>query len=262
MSNDIELQRDQAKLRKRNREYLEKFVSEYFESAYSKISSKYETLLLSELFDPEDLQEKRKFLKDHFARIKKERPLFYDSPYHFFSSIKVENGVFKYCIDEILRNTNDLVNEIYPTLDIKTGQSASFQFFTGSLRTSAEKVYLKNLLEVNSITFNPAVFNCIKVQEFFELSLYKNWLSRIEDCKPQLSYIYKRLKGSGSYIETNDPGSIICTSKVFMNYWNSLNHPFKIEERKNSNISLHNEPGFSHKSNFDAFLQDFLTRNA
>ncbi|MFV8280601.1 hypothetical protein ACNKXS_03605 [Christiangramia marina] len=146
LGNDIDLIKDQESRREQNRVYLRSVLKTYFNNAYSDFSKKYETLIAANLLDPSDQKELKLLIKKEFDRLNVAKPYWSEhGSYSYFGCISINNEQFTYNSKELLNSAKELINKIYPLLkdDINT---VGFSQWMGSIRNTAEKVYLKKIL--------------------------------------------------------------------------------------------------------------------
>ncbi len=106
-----------------------------------------------------------------------------------------------------------------------------------------------------NFTPNLTVFKNLESHKFFDF-LYNDWLKKIENCRPQLSYIVSAMRKEERSKTVNNL-RIICPLKDFAEFWNtSYSHTFKLTFEK-SKLNLQDEPSNKHEALFDAHKEYF-----
>lgn len=138
---------DQNKLRQQNIEYLKKFCLEFFNERFNVLENLYKEYLKSKVFDISDLKEVKEFLKNNYKKLDEKQ----HNQDRFIKNITLENGVFKYSINDILIDSNakSVIENIYPTLEIslKHVTPQNWIVLINDLLNSTEKIYIKHLLK-------------------------------------------------------------------------------------------------------------------
>ena len=264
----MSLETDQAELRAKNREYLEKTISEFFASAFGTLEAEYKAKVKAEVFDSSDKTELNLFYKKAFSEVE---------PGPVFEKASIENENFVFDWEEIKATSTfeNLVYTIYPILEegLKIGRPNEFTRLLNRLNRTTRREYLKHInsriteketstesAEVSSFIPDLTVFKNPESHRFFNY-LYENWLKKKPDCRPQLSFILSTMDGNRSkFCGAKDYG-IVCKKTEFREFWNALPHPYKIGLKKNGAIDLSTDPAAVHKDQYSAIKEAFDNNN-
>lgn len=257
---------DQIALRQKNIDFIKQEINTLFKDAYNKLLTEYSLKIKQNVFDKDNTNEVREYLKREFEILKNEKCHFTNSSLSYIKNINIENNNFVYCLETIINSSLQVISEIYPTLEEnnKDGISRNYSFFIRSVKNTCRKVFIKHLLESSiriktpeTDIFKPNldVFKDTVSHKFFNY-LYSDWLADIpkSKCRPRLTLILsKLLKSSNCRIH-----SFEIVSKIrFAEYWNSLNHEYKIKIDNKSKVDLASVTSTLYETKFDGLKEHF-----
>ena len=199
----MDLERDQKELRRKNIQFLRSITEKFYEGAFSNFAKEYDKRIQQNVMDPGNKIQLQDFLETEFQKTREE-------DYFHFEGVKIENNKFVCSFEPILQYAinNQLINRIYPTLESHIGNGffpREYIFLQRSIKNTARLLYLKHLSShfVKEIKMMPpkknlnlskayshSLFKFQETEDFFDF-LFNNWIKEIDIPFIQLSYIFR-----------------------------------------------------------------------